>query len=124
MKAFTAALSASVAGVVCAASQSAVVYTVGSFSTLPKVASDIPSIQPQTARLLLSQTLGLSEYHTLKGASEDTLQDLNGLAETQTPLFDGSHHNQSRQRVLLIVEGIEKPEGIHLKAFLLFKSTD
>ena len=74
-----------------------------------------PSVSPSTARLLLAQRLGLSQYHSLKDAGESTLEHLNALGGTQKPIFPDEE--QEPLKVLLFVEGWEDPKGssrIHL----------
>ena len=92
-----------------AASSEAQVYIFPE-STQPQ--SQPPSISPNDARLFFAQQLGLSEYHTLGDAEESTLHLLNAHAGRQRTLFTDEGRNGPR-RVLLIVEGVEHPEGHH-----------
>ena len=65
-----------------------------------------PTIRSEQARLWLADSLGLSSLHSLKAADPDTLLLLNTFGNKQN-LFE---HSESRQKVL-IVEGLEEPEG-------------
>ena len=73
---------------------------------------DVPSISPLTARLLLAQRLGLSQYHDLGNPSEDVIKILNdfGATRDQTP-FLGDQRKVS-ERLLIFVENVEHPEGM------------
>lgn len=71
-----------------------------------------PLIQPQIARLLFAQRLGLSQYHSLEEPQETTLDFFNRYGETYEHLFEEARSGKERQRLLVIVEGVEKPEGV------------
>ena len=68
-----------------------------------------PSVSPSTARLLLAQRLGLSQYHSLKDAGDSTIKHLNALGGTQNPIF--SDEEQEPLKLLIFVEGWENPKG-------------
>ena len=68
-----------------------------------------PSVSPSTARLLLAQRLGLSQYHSLKGAGDSTIKYLNALGGTQNPIF--SDEEQEPLKLLIFIEGWENPKG-------------
>lgn len=70
-----------------------------------------PSISPHEARLLFAQRLGLSSYHSLGGVSESTLEHLNIYGSAQKQLFHEEQW-QSPSRLLVVVEGVEHPEGM------------
>lgn len=93
----------------CAVAAEALIYT----SDVPSPASraGTPSISPNTARLLLAQRLGLSQYHSLEGADKSTLDILNTYGGKQQQLFAHEEHSRSNDRFLLIVDGVTKPEG-------------
>ena len=71
-----------------------------------------PSISPSEARLLFAQRLGLSNYHSLGDVSDSTLEFLNTFVGPQKQLFTEDYWQEEPSRLLVIVEGIEHPEGI------------
>ena len=87
----------------------AFIYT----SDVPPLSSKActPSISPNTARLLFARRLGLSQYHSLDGADESTLDILNTYGGKQQQLFAHEEHTRSKNRLLLIIDGVTKPEG-------------
>ncbi|KAL9098617.1 MAG: hypothetical protein Q9187_009627 [Circinaria calcarea] len=74
--------------------------------------SETPSTDPETARLLLAYRLGLSQYHSLKEAGGNTLQFLNEFGGKPKSLFDDGEEEDETRSVLVIVEGVEKPDSI------------
>lgn len=96
---------------VCLASREAPVY-IQDGSPNPSI-SKVWSISPNTARLLLAQRLGVSQYHDLGSADERTLDLLNIFGGLQRSTFgeeEGSRQ-QSNDKLLFIIEGVENPEG-------------
>ena len=95
----------------CSVAAEALIYT----SDVPPPASraGTPSISPNTARLLLAQRLGLSQYHSLEDADESTLDVLNTYGGKQQQLFTHEEHIRSNDRLLLVVDGVTKPEGLY-----------
>lgn len=75
--------------------------------------SKAPSISPATARLLLAQRLGLSQYHDLGDVDETTLDVLNTYGGPQQSAFgeEAAPRQQSPDKLLFIIEGVEYPEG-------------
>ena len=72
----------------------------------------LPSISPVTARLLLAQRLGLSQYHSLGDADEGTLLNiLNTFGLHQTGVFEEKDDASGTEKVLVIIEGLSNPEG-------------
>ncbi|KAK4691896.1 hypothetical protein P7C71_g5203, partial [Lecanoromycetidae sp. Uapishka_2] len=71
-----------------------------------------PSISPNTARLLFAQRLGLSQYHSLEDADESTLHILNTYGGKQQQVFGQGKEAQDLERVLVIVDGVSKPDDI------------
>lgn len=90
-------------------SAEALVYT-SDTSPLP-LKESLPSIFPNTARLLFAQRLGLSQYHSLEGADETTLNVLNTYGGKQQHIFSREERKRSIDRILLIVDGVANPEG-------------
>ena len=70
----------------------------------------VATISPENARLFFAHRLHLSQYHDLKDASDETLDILNAFGGKQMPLF-GSEDADKTRRILVIVEGVENPEG-------------
>ena len=100
-------VSALCAGIAQAFAQEALVYT---FSDSPARPNDIAVIAPQTARLILTQRLGVSQYHSLSGADDSTLELVAQFGGTHNLLFKDEKKDEIR-RILVIVEGIENPES-------------
>ncbi len=92
-----------------AASSDALLYTSDS-KTLPN--SKSPSISSSTARLLLAQRLGLSQYHELNDVDEHILEILNTHGGSQQPLFPQDGEDVAVDKILIVVEVVEEPEGI------------
>lgn len=107
MKATIALLLASVATSVSSISPEAPVYIFD--KTSRSSGKEPPSTDPETARLLLAHRLGLSQYHSLKDADSRTLQLLNEFGGAPGSLFDIDEKEDETRRVLVIVEGVEKP---------------
>ena len=84
----------------------ALIYTSESWSRQAPV--EPPSISPHTARLLLAQRLGLSQYHSLQDADESTLDILNTHGGEQQQIFGQEQTLQSAEKLLLIVEGADE----------------
>ena len=89
-----------------AASPEAPVYV---FPQSTQAQSQPPSISPKDARLFFAQQLGVSEYYNIGEAEESTLHLLNAHAGRQRPLFKEGRNGP--RRALLILEGVEHPEG-------------
>jgi len=70
-----------------------------------------PSISPITARLLLAQRLGLSQYHSLEDADESTLEVLNDYGGRQGQVFEDEEQIRGAEKLLLIVDGVSNPQG-------------
>ena len=98
---YTLSLLVAVAAAVQGAQQASV-WTFDRSNSVPQTSR--PSISPENARLLLAHRLGLSSYHSLKNADENTISLLN-IGE-QKSLFDESSDGAGR-KLLVIVEGLE-----------------
>lgn len=73
---------------------------------------ETPSISSITARLLLAHRLGLSQYHSLDGADEATIEVLNGFEGSREQIF--LDEEKSTEKVLAFIENVEHPDGMHL----------
>ena len=82
-------------------------------SVVASRSSKAQSVTPSTARLLFAQRLGLSQYHDLGDADEATLQVLNTYGGQQQSMFEDVEESrqQSTDKLLFIIEGVEFPEG-------------
>ena len=99
----------------CTVSGQALLYISDAISSPTK--NDPPSISPITARLLLAQRLGLSQYHSLEDADESAIDILNIYGGREEEVFrdeDGANP----EKLLLLVEGVSNPEGILRNASL------
>jgi hypothetical protein len=67
-----------------------------------------PTLSPDEARLVFAQRLGVSQYHSLDHASEDTLSYINQFGGQQKQLFAESGHDQAAELVLLLEGGSDK----------------
>ncbi|MCJ1352406.1 MAG: hypothetical protein MMC33_002390 [Icmadophila ericetorum] len=87
-------------------------------STFPKPNFKLPSISPLSSRLLFAQRLGLSRYHTLEGVDDDTLDLLSRFGSQRSSLF--ADENEELVKSLVIIEGIDRPEGVFPGSIPLF----
>ena len=88
-------------------------------STSTEKSGNLLSISPKDARLFLAQRLGLSSYHNLQGAGDDTVRLLNGYGHTQIPLFGSNEDHTSYRRLLVVIEGLDQPQGmLHMRCLL------
>ncbi|KAL9126630.1 MAG: hypothetical protein Q9217_004350 [Psora testacea] len=110
MKVLAGFLWASIAATVYAASNVAIVYL--SNNEPSGSSSTPPSISPKTARLLLAQRLGLSQYHDLGDADDLTLEILNRHGGIRHKVFVPQDESSVKRQLLLVVEGVEHPEDI------------
>lgn len=69
-----------------------------------------PSISSIAARLLLAQRLGLSQYHSLDGADEATIELLNRFEGSRDQIF--LDEEKSTEKVLAFIENVEHPDGM------------
>ncbi|KZF26048.1 hypothetical protein L228DRAFT_242443 [Xylona heveae TC161] len=87
-----------------AAATSAPVYTFNVDST---EAPAHKKLSPETARLVLAQRLGLSEYHSLSGLTDESVRDVNDFGGKQASLFDDVAKGSRKSRLLVMVEGVK-----------------
>lgn len=88
----------------------------------PSTADNPPTtLNPSEARLVIAQRLGLSRYHNLNQASDETLQVINSFSSTPDSLFSAHQEENSRQ-ALVIIEGVEKPESQSYMNFQVFET--
>ena len=111
MRAFLTVSWALFAGPAWTASPDALMYTFDHQAVKSDAFKSTRSTSPQTARLLLAHRLGLSQYHSLGNAQDHVIEDLNSLRTSQRPLLSGSRVEPTRRQLLIVVEGLEHPEG-------------
>jgi hypothetical protein len=71
------------------------------------------SANPQTARLILTQRLGLSRFHSIKHADDGEIQLLNAYGGRQQKLFGGEDQDRTKAHVLVWVDDVELVTGSH-----------
>jgi hypothetical protein len=97
----------------CLASSKAYVYTIGQ-SSQQQPSLQPPTISASTARLLFAERLGLSHYHSIEQADDDTIDFLNHFGGSHEQIFIDENERKADQKVLVFVENVERPEGINL----------
>ncbi|TVY76048.1 putative endoplasmic reticulum membrane protein [Lachnellula suecica] len=100
----SASLLPAVLGIVSAASESASVYLLGA-DELPS--SNPPTLNPQQARLVFAQRLGVSQYHAIspENAEDSTLSYINQFGGQRESLFEDLAKDQASELVL-VVDGV------------------
>lgn len=78
----------------------------------PKANIKLPSISPSNSRLLFANRLGLSQYHTLDGADDDTMNLLARFDNQKSTLFQD--YDEYLMRTFVIIEGVDDPESTYL----------
>jgi hypothetical protein len=68
----------------------------------------LATIDAETARLILAQRLDLSQFHTISGADEEAIRHVNAFGGQTQQLFTNAH-DESRSRVMIVVEGVQDP---------------
>jgi hypothetical protein len=71
------------------------------------------TIDPATARLILAQRLDLSQFHSIADADDEAIRLVNDFGGQTQQLFGSGSHVESRSRVMIVVEGIQDPLGMH-----------
>ena len=81
--------------------------------SIASASHDLPSLSPETARLVLADRLGLSQYHSILGADELTIHYVNQFGGSRSQQFpnDAPESAHSSNRLLLVIEGVENPQG-------------
>lgn len=69
------------------------------------------SLTANAARLLLARRLGLSQYHSLEDADDTTIRILDEQKGIQQLAFFADENEPRPQNILVVVEGVEQPEG-------------
>ena len=119
MRAVNAVLLASFSTCVFVAGHTASVYLLDQDLQPSARGSSVPTVEPSTARLLLAQRLGISQYHSLENPDDLTLQLLNRFRGTQSSLFSEVEKDEGKHKVLILVEGVNKANGIYCIGFMI-----
>lgn len=69
-----------------------------------------PTVNPETARLIIAQRLGLSRFHSLEHADADTLHHINTYGGKRQILFGADNTGASRAHLLVWTEDAEQEE--------------
>jgi hypothetical protein len=69
------------------------------------------SVDPETARLILAQRLGLSRFHSIKNPSEEAVHQINAYRGKQQKLFGGEDPEATQAQLLVWVEDVEDVTG-------------
>lgn len=70
---------------------------------------DVPSVDPETARLILAQRLGLEQFHSIPEDDGQALDLLNRFGVAGS-LFETTRSASRHPRALIVIEGLEEPE--------------
>lgn len=116
MKSFIGSIWVGLLSVAHAAPPLASVYNFNGISYHTSTSSGSDVVSPETARLILAQRLGLSQYHSLREADEATLHSLNAYGGTRQRLFEDGPGGSGLGRVLVMVEAVERPESTQLRS--------
>lgn len=100
------------AGSAIAAAQHARVYVQDLGAPAHLAAQTAPTLNPDTARLVFAQRLGLSQYHSLKDAADDTIQYINDFGGSRHHLFDHDQPTDETKHIMVVVEGVKDTAGM------------
>jgi hypothetical protein len=73
--------------------------------------SDPPVLSPEDARLVFAQRLGVSQYHSLDDAGEDTLAYINRFGGRQNRLFEAGRRDNKAAELVIFAEGASTKKG-------------
>ncbi|OJD35117.1 uncharacterized protein BKCO1_1900016 [Diplodia corticola] len=76
-----------------------------------------PTLSPDTARLVFAQRLGLSQYHSLKHADDDTIQHINDFGSPRHQLLDDDELEP--KQFMVVVEGVKDTAVLDSTSFFL-----
>ena len=68
-------------------------------------------MDPETARLIIAQRLGLSRFHSIEHADAETLGHINTFGGQQQRLFGGDVADRSRAHLLMWIENAEQDQA-------------
>jgi len=70
-----------------------------------------PTVDPNTARLIFAQRLGISRFHSIKTPTEVVLKQINAFGGHHPNIFGGDVKSTSKAHVLVWLEDVEDVEG-------------
>jgi hypothetical protein len=73
------------------------------------------TVDPATARLILAQRLGLSQFHSIADAGDAAIRQVNSYGGQSQELFGWGGHEESKARVMIVVEGIRDPLSMYIR---------
>lgn len=114
MKPISTLLALASASAAAAAAQSARVYTFDTEQQQTSSTSRGESLSADTARLILSQRLGSSQYSQLGDVDESVLEQLNKFGGAQQSILGAQDGNGDASKLLIVVEGVDKGMLGHL----------
>lgn len=80
--------------------------------------SSAPTLTTEEARLIITQRLGVSQYHSLHHASKATLEFINTFGGQRSLLFSDDSKHDSGSYLVMIVEGVSlKLERLMMESF-------
>lgn len=105
----------SIQWLLCAASSTATAASAAAAKVLvldsDVTASSPPASQettdPDTARLILAQRLGLGQYHSVAGSDEESIRQINAFGVQQRALFGADRHAEPVSKLLVMIEGVD-----------------
>lgn len=80
-------------------------------------ASDPPALSPEETRLVFAQRLGVSQFHSLDDASENTLSYINRFGRRQKQLFEAGGDDKPAELILFVEGTSAENAGPFLNAF-------
>lgn len=89
------------------------VYDLHATSQHRPAASSSDLVSPETARLILAQRLGLSQYHSLKSVDEQTIRQLNDFGGSPQRLLSNGYGDLGLGKLLVIIEAVQNPTRKH-----------
>lgn len=101
----------SIQWLLCAASTAANAAKVVVLDTTssPHASSIEETVEPDTARLILAQRIGLAEYHSVSNADEDAIRQINAFTSRsgQQAMFGADRFEEPIYRLLVTVFGAD-----------------
>jgi hypothetical protein len=81
-------------------------------NTAPTAPKQAPSLSPDTARLILAQRLGVSQYHSIENVQDDDLiSHLNAYGGSQELFADDHTPDRSYAHLLVWIEDVDDIGG-------------
>jgi len=73
--------------------------------------AEFVTVDPATVRLILAQRLDLSHFHTVADANDEAIRHVNAYGGQSQHLFGLDSHEESKSRVMIVVDHVEDPLG-------------